>query len=183
MPRHGAKLPVVLALTLLVAACAGRPETSVATSPAPVIQATPTSAPPPAEPKPAKTAPVVVATPAAPVVEQAKETVTATIAPAATPLPQPEPEAKPEPTPPPPATGDFLGLAPDGVTGLLGQPRLVRREKPAEVWQYAADACVLHVFLYGDEAGNALRVDHLEATDLQGARASTDQCLEVLVQR
>ena len=176
--RRRAKLPVVLVLTLVVAACGGRPEKSVATTPAPVIQASPTTAPAPIQTRPApiQTKPEPVKP--APVVRQTKEPVTAAVAPAVTVKPEPKPAP-----PPPPATGDFLGLVPDGVTGLLGQPRLVRREKPAEVWQYASDTCVLHVFLYGDDAGNGLHVDHLEATDLQGARASTDQCLAVLVQR
>src|SRR5262245_27258158 len=41
-----------------------------------------------------------------------------------------------------------LGLKPHDVQELLGMPKLVRRDDPAEVWQYRSNACVLDVFLY-----------------------------------
>jgi hypothetical protein len=41
----------------------------------------------------------------------------------------------------------MLGLKPHDVEQLLGMPKLVRRDDPAEVWQYRSDACVLDVHL------------------------------------
>src|SRR5690606_34799342 len=42
----------------------------------------------------------------------------------------------------------LMGLDRDGLSNLLGAPDLVRRETPAEVWQYVADDCVFDVVLY-----------------------------------
>jgi hypothetical protein len=127
-------------------------------------------------PKPVKeeTAPAapIVAAPAAPKVAIVSQPA------------KPEAVTPPPPPPPPlPTTRDVLGLKPVKVSQMLGQPGLIRREKPAEVWQYAGSDCVLHVFLYDDEPSGTFRVDHLEATDLQGAMTSTDSCLAEMVKK
>ncbi|MFP6774286.1 MAG: hypothetical protein VCE74_18440 [Alphaproteobacteria bacterium] len=59
------------------------------------------------------------------------------------------------PTPAPPATPamksrQLVGLDRGGLNSLLGKPTLLRQEASAEVWQYVAPDCVLHVFLYRD---------------------------------
>lgn len=45
----------------------------------------------------------------------------------------------------------LVGLGPSSLAERLGSPGFVRRDGPAEVWQYAAEACILDVFLYRDE--------------------------------
>lgn len=99
------------------------------------------------------------------------------------------PQAPEEIPPPPPEPKDFLGLTGDALSSRLGAPSLKRREPPAEVWQFAAPDCVLHVFLYpsGDDA--QMRVDHIEARPRNGAtdganRAAFDsRCLALLIAR
>jgi len=53
-------------------------------------------------------------------------------------------------------TRQLVGLDRGGLGQLLGKPALLRREASAEVWQYAAKGCVLHIFLYRDGAANSL---------------------------
>ena len=57
----------------------------------------------------------------------------------------------------------LIGLDRSGLSKLLGQPRLVRRETPAEIWQYVGTECVFDVFLYEEQG--AYRVIHAEARE------------------
>jgi hypothetical protein len=68
-----------------------------------------------------------------------------------------------------------MGLDRTEVEALLGEPGLVRREAPAEVWQYQSRGCVLDVFLY--EASADFQVAYLEARDGQAIAATTATCL------
>ena len=81
--------------------------------------------------------------------------------------------------PPEPAIDDnparLLGLGSRDLERVLGAPEMVRRETPAQVWQYRTGACVLDVVLY-DEAGGD-RVDYLEARDRSGGKIETRSCL------
>ena len=56
----------------------------------------------------------------------------------------------------------LLGLMRADVAALLGPPRLLRRDPPAEMWQYRTEECVLHVFLYAAPADTGYRVRHVE---------------------
>lgn len=68
-----------------------------------------------------------------------------------------------------------MGLGRTEVEALLGEPGLVRREAPAEVWQYQSRGCVLDVFLY--QASADFQVVYLEARDGQAVTATTATCL------
>ena len=57
----------------------------------------------------------------------------------------------------------FLGTSPRKLETELGSPVQVRREPPAEIWQYRDSQCVLDLFLYPGENGPA--VTHIEARD------------------
>ena len=48
---------------------------------------------------------------------------------------------------------DLVGLDGQSLETLLGKPGLVRRDYPAEVWQYRSPSCVLDVYFYTDAAG------------------------------
>jgi len=66
----------------------------------------------------------------------------------------------------PPVNDDpaqLLGQSTVQVHDLLGEPRLIRRDGPAEIWQYRASNCILDVFLY--DAGADRTVRHV---DLRG---------------
>lgn len=50
---------------------------------------------------------------------------------------------------------------------MFGQPALLKREPPAEVWQYAGGRCTLLAFLY--PVGGGLQVRHVETVDRRPA--------------
>jgi len=72
-----------------------------------------------------------------------------------------------------PDISKLIGLNRIGLNSLLGKPVLVRREAEAEVWQYIAANCVLHLFLYRDAINDfPYRVVHIEANRINTVRAS-----------
>ena len=99
---------------------------------------------------------------------------------------------KPAPTPqttavkPPPRNAainddpkQLYGFDSHRVTDLLGAASFVRRDGPAEVWQYRAKACVLDVYLY-KEAG-ALTVAHVDLRKRQKATEPPRRCFRQLL--
>jgi hypothetical protein len=59
---------------------------------------------------------------------------------------------------------------------LLGPPLSVRRDDPAEAWQYATDDCILDLFFY-QETGS-WRVAHIEARTIAALDAPADACVK-----
>jgi hypothetical protein len=141
----------VFAVTLVsVAACAVPPPASD------------TNAPPPAAVTAADT-PAAGSPPAAPVVQPA--------VPEAAPAAPVAVATAPEP-PPPPAPSILPGLTGAEVTRLIGTPRFRRAEEPAALWQYAAEGCVLDLYMRND--GSDFRVVHYEfRRDPKAAPAGT----------
>lgn len=76
---------------------------------------------------------------------------------------------------------EVMGLGRNAVQALLGEPGLVRREAPAEVWQYQSRGCVLDVFLY--EASSDFQVVYLEARTGQAIGTATATCLGAVLDR
>lgn len=76
---------------------------------------------------------------------------------AARPAPAAEPEAEPVVLPPP---DSLLGRDAGEVAELLGDPSFRRRDKPAELWQFRGEACVLDLFLYPPATGGQHQVTH-----------------------
>ncbi|GAB4362324.1 MAG: hypothetical protein Kow00114_17450 [Kiloniellaceae bacterium] len=112
--------------------------------------------------------------PAQPVTDAAS---TAAAKPApATPAPAPQVAALP------PIDDDprqLMGLDRDGLTAVLGAPALIRREAPAEIWQYVAEDCVFDVVLYEKNARYA--VSYLEARDPAATVQEPRPCLNKLL--
>jgi len=73
----------------------------------------------------------------------------------------------------------LMGLDRAGLAKLLGDPELLRREPPAEIWQYRGRSCVFDVFLY-EQAGRQ-RVTYLEARDGAARRVGARGCLNELL--
>jgi len=104
------------------------------------------------------------------------------VQPAAAPAPAPAPVSAPQQAALPPIDDDpaqLMGLDRDGVGALLGTPDLVRREAPAEIWQYFAGDCIFDVVLYERGAGYA--VSYLEARDTAAAVQPPRPCLGKLL--
>ncbi len=73
----------------------------------------------------------------------------------------------------------LIGLGPNGLNVLLGQPELIRREPPARIWQYRSGACVFDVVFYEEADGE--RVTYVEARDSLGNRTAPRPCLNTLL--
>ena len=158
----------VLVLVLALAACGGAPQKPVAAGAAPAKTASaakpaPKPAPPAATPPaaPEKAIPGKAAPEKAAPEKEAPETANPLQSAAVTP-------EKPEPTEPEiPVDDDPAQFMNGGVADLrevLGDPVLIRRDGPAEVWQFQGDSCTLDLFLYPGDGG-ALAVKHV---DLRG---------------
>jgi hypothetical protein len=90
----------------------------------------------------------------------------------------------PEPPPPPePVIDDnpdrLFGLDRTALSALLGEPALIRREAPAEIWQYRTATCVFDVFLY--DAADTSRVQYIEARDSAAQQIDARGCLNQLL--
>ena len=81
------------------------------------------------------------------------------------------------------APTSVLGLQARQLEEFLGTPKLVRRDAPAEVWQYRSAACVLDVFLYQDKPTAGIRVKYAEARTSAAEPARTDECVNAIRQQ
>ena len=77
----------------------------------------------------------------------------------------------------------LMGLAPHAVSRLLGPPSLLRTEAPAQVWQYAAQDCVLDIYLYAEEKKpHRSRVTYYEIRLPDTARIGARACFAELIE-
>jgi len=75
----------------------------------------------------------------------------------------------------------FIGLGDAALSRALGQPKFVRKDDPAEIWQYSGADCVVDFYLYaGDEGG--LAVAYLEARNQAAEATPADRCVKSLMQ-
>jgi hypothetical protein len=111
----------------------------------------------------ATTTPVrATGTPAAPAIPLAKTEPMPAIAPASIPTPQ-----------------RLVGMSPDDLIRVLGEPGFKRRDDPAEIWQYKGAGCFLDVFLYREPGGAKVR--HVDVRGLSVVKVPGEECvLDVL---
>lgn len=74
----------------------------------------------------------------------------------------------------------FIGLGDDELARALGEPRQVRKDAPAEIWQYSGADCVVDFYLYEGDGG--LEVAYLEARNPAADATPTDRCVKSLLQ-
>ena len=75
----------------------------------------------------------------------------------------------------------FIGLGDVELSRALGEPKQVRKDEPAEIWQYSGADCVVDFYLYHGESGG-LSVAYLEARDQTAAATPADRCVKSLLQ-
>lgn len=75
-----------------------------------------------------------------------------------------------------PAT--MVGLQRARLEQLVGKPDRIRREDPAEIWQFSGRNCVLDIFLY--DRGQGATIAYIEERDRQGAVLDAGDCLREL---
>ncbi|HET6160102.1 MAG TPA: hypothetical protein VFE34_17290 [Dongiaceae bacterium] len=74
----------------------------------------------------------------------------------------------------------FIGLGDADLSRALGEPKQVRKDEPAEIWQYSGADCVVDFYLYKSDAG--LAVAYMEARDRAAESTPTDRCVKSLLQ-
>ena len=88
-------------------------------------------------------------------------------------------------TPPAPGTlapAALKGMSAGALRRALGKPGFVRRDPPAEIWQYRVKVCTLDLFLY-EEKGR-MAVTHYAVRTPGGGSVGDAACLdEVLARR
>jgi hypothetical protein len=80
-------------------------------------------------------------------------------------------------------TGDpqeLMGLDTKTVASALGAPGQIRKEAPAQVWQYLSGECVLDLYLY--DQGGISRVTYLEARSPKAELSPTERCVKSVLQ-
>jgi hypothetical protein len=77
-------------------------------------------------------------------------------------------------------SASFIGLGDQDLSRTLGQPKQVRKDAPAEVWQYSGADCVVDFYLYSGETG--LAVAYMEARNRTAESTPADRCVKSLLQ-
>ena len=62
------------------------------------------------------------------------------------------------------------------LAALLGEPKLRLRDGPAQVWQYAGQGCVLHLYLYQEDGSFRVTYGEVRIDDPDGSH--TAACIE-----
>lgn len=75
----------------------------------------------------------------------------------------------------------FIGLGDAELSRTLGQPKQVRKDDPAEIWQYSGADCVVDFYLYAGDAGG-LAVAYMEARNQAAESTPADRCVRSLMQ-
>lgn len=75
----------------------------------------------------------------------------------------------------------FIGVDDAALSRALGEPKQVRKDEPAEIWQYSGADCVVDFYLYQAESGG-LAVAYLEARNQAAESTPADRCVKSLLQ-
>jgi len=75
----------------------------------------------------------------------------------------------------------FIGFGDAELSRMLGQPKQVRKDDPAEIWQYSGADCVVDFYLYAADAGG-LAVAYMEARNQAAEATPADRCVKSLMQ-
>ena len=66
------------------------------------------------------------------------------------------------------------GMEKNAIARLLGEPGFIRRDDPAEIWQYRGERCILDVFMYKD--GNSFIAAHVTLRSRTVERPADEEC-------
>jgi hypothetical protein len=75
---------------------------------------------------------------------------------------------------------ELVGLPGRDISAVLGEPTHIRRDDPAEIWQYSGENCVLDFYLY--RASTGMQVAYVEARDRRAQTERADSCMHALLQ-
>lgn len=78
-----------------------------------------------------------------------------------------------------PKEEELKSRPPAAISSLLGEPTYIRREQPAEVWQFVTGRCVLDITFYPDRTAPENRLSSwIESRDMSGRRMAVPDCLK-----
>lgn len=78
-----------------------------------------------------------------------------------------------------PKEEELKSRPPAAISALLGEPTYIRREQPAEVWQFVTGRCVLDITFYPDRNSPEARLSSwIESRDMSGRRIAVPDCLK-----
>lgn len=66
------------------------------------------------------------------------------------------------------------GMEKTAIARLLGEPGFIRRDDPAEIWQYRGERCILDIFMYKD--GNSVTAAHVALRSRTVERPADEEC-------
>ena len=66
------------------------------------------------------------------------------------------------------------GMEKTAIARLLGEPGFIRRDDPAEIWQYRGKRCILDVFMYKD--GTSFAAAHVALRSRTVERPADEEC-------
>ena len=66
------------------------------------------------------------------------------------------------------------GMDKNAIARLLGEPGFIRRDDPAEIWQYRGGRCILDIFMYKD--GNSFTAAHVTLRSRTVERPADEEC-------
>jgi hypothetical protein len=75
---------------------------------------------------------------------------------------------------------EFKGYKAQSLVGLIGRPDFMRRDGPAQIWQYRSNACILDLFMYG--ATTDKKVKHAELRGSKIGKGPSRGCFAKLLQ-
>ena len=102
-------------------------------------------------------------------------------------LPKPEIQSapeKPEAEIPVPPVSVLKGKTSAEITDVFGKPTLLRKDAPAEVWQYLTSQCALHLVFYPEDDSDTLRVTFFSMNDRKVAeKVGLESCFKSQLKR
>jgi len=78
----------------------------------------------------------------------------------------------------------LIGLSRQEISGLLGEPGFVRRDRAAQMWRYIDDSCVLDLYLYAiaaDSPDVTARVRHYDVRSRNARPVTPQACVSALL--
>ncbi len=66
------------------------------------------------------------------------------------------------------------GMEKTAIARLLGEPSFIRRDDPAEIWQYRGERCILDIFMYKD--GKSFAAAHVALRSRTVERPADEAC-------
>ena len=96
--------------------------------------------------------------------------------------PEPEPATEVARTPPKPSRiypkpASLRGADVSELIEIIGEPQFIRRDGPAEIWQYRGVGCTLDIFLYQAATGTPHTVNYIETRAKADGPSSNSDCL------